>query len=351
MTGEDVLQHLQKWCPAFEPTGAPVHLPEGNLNEVWRVRGRPASLIVKHAPPYVAAHPDIPLDPSRLLFEARALDTLSLEGRGARISTPVVRPPCLLDVRTDPHVLVMEDVGAHSTLGRWLQADGQRESAAQVGKQLGRFIGRLHARTYWDEKMAERFDNRSMQTTRRAVQYEGVAEMARRAGLADANALGARAEDLGQRLLEPGVCLTMGDLWPPSVLVVESGLRIIDWELAHFGRPMQDVAHFAAHGWMQAHRAPNERTARAVRALMASFWAAYRKGLGATAEDLLTDRERIDSAVHVGAEILVRTVGPFQEGYLYEGFPPDAPVVREAVEVAASHLRSPEHVDTLSALF
>ena len=72
-----------------------------------------------------------------------------------------------------------------------------------------------------------------------------------------------------------GVCLTHGDLWPASVLLrgadVGSAERyadvngqdtsvdgdedededevacLIDWEMSHFGRPLQDCAHFLAH--------------------------------------------------------------------------------------------------------
>jgi hypothetical protein len=46
----------------------------------------------------------------------------------------------------------------------------------------------------------------------------------------------------------------------------------------------------------------------------------------------------------------MRTTGAFQEGYLYEGLAVDAPVLQEAVHVAAQHIRSPERVDTFAAL-
>ena len=57
-----------------------------------------------------------------------------------------------------------------------------------------------------------------------------------------------------------------------------------------------------------------------------------------------------ESTVHFGCEILVRTVGVFQEGYLYEGLSLDDAVIQEAVGVAAQHIRSPETVDSLAAL-
>jgi aminoglycoside phosphotransferase (APT) family kinase protein len=242
----------------------------------------------------------------------------------------------------------MEDVGSHPTLGRWLRSDdATSEAAARVGRQIGQFIGRLHAATVDRADLAERFDNRAMQETRLAVQYEAIGDLLQKAGVEDAKALGERAEALGRRLLEPGVCLTMGDLWPPSVLVAGRTLRIIDWELAHYGHPMQDIAHFAAHSWMQAHRAPDEPTARAVRRLHQTMLEAYRNALGT---QLLTPQVLADGAIHFGAEILVRTVGGFQAGYLYEGLAFDAPAVQDAVSVAARHLRHPGAVDTFAAL-
>jgi hypothetical protein len=130
----------------------------------------------------------------------------------------------------------------------------------------------------------------------------------------------------------------MGDLWPPSVLVRDGDLRVIDWELAHYGRPLQDVAHFRAHCWMQAHRAPSPDRAEAVETLEEAFLAAYRDALGPAADDLLPGIERA-GPIHAGAEILVRTVGRFQPGFLYDGLAPDHPAVQDAVTHAAGRIR------------
>jgi 5-methylthioribose kinase len=349
MTDDDVLPYVQERLPAFVATGAPERLPEGNLNFVWRVQGRERSIIVKHAPPYIAVDPDTPLDPSRLTVEARCLQALSSDERLTTVGGSDVRTPHPLDVNSDAHVLIMEDLGDLPPLDRWLrmQASGS-ETASALGEKLGTFIGHLHATTGEDEAYAERFDNRPMQETRHAVQYRGVSEMLVRGGISDAEALGERAERLGEELLQPGACLTMGDLWPRSVLVDDGALRLIDWELAHYGRPLQDVAHAIAHLWMQKHRAPGASVAAAVGALRTAFLEAYRRALGDKEDVLWTEKEKRDAAIHFGAEILVRAVGPFQDGYVYDGLDPEAPAVQEAVEVAASCLRHPEQKDLLT---
>ena len=351
MTDDDVLRHVTDRLLDFEPTGTPVRLPEGNLNVVWRVPGQPEPVIVKFAPPYIAANPDVPLDPSRLEVEANALHALASGSALNAVCTEHVRPPHPIGMHADPHVLIMEDVGVHPTLGRWLRsADATLDRAAHIGRQTGQFIGHLHAATVERNHLSRQFDNRAMQETRLAVQYEAVEEMLLTAGVEGAASLGERAVALGEKLLEPGVCLTMGDLWPPSVLVTDKGLRIIDWELAHYGHPMQDIAHVAAHGWMQAHRAPSESVATASQVLLDALLAAYREALGDMAGRLLTPQVLEDGAVHLGAEILVRTVGSFQAGYVYEGLGPASFPVQEAVEVAVEHLRRPATVGTFDAL-
>lgn len=352
VTDEDVVPYLQERVPEFNPAGAPTRLPQGNLNVVWRVPGDERSVVVKYAPPYIAADPDTPLDPSRLLAEARCLKALGPGGALDDVRRASVRTPRPIDVNADAHVLVMEDLGDLPTLNRWLRDRDPatvRNTAPTLGRRLGTFLGELHAATCDEETYAAAFVNRPMQETRQAVQYHGVTGMLEKGGVEDAEDLGARAEALGATLLEPGRCLTMGDLWPPSVLVDGTHLRLIDWELAHYGRPLQDVAHVLAHLWMQRHRAASPKIAEAVEALRSAFVGAYGAGLGDAADVLWTEQEHRDAAVHFGAEILVRAVGPFQAGYVYDSLEPDHPVVQEAVTTAACHLRRPESVDVFAA--
>jgi len=350
-TAAGVQAYVQDRLRDFSPAGGTTRLPEGNLNIVWRVPGRERSVVLKYAPPHIAVDPDTPLDPSRLTIEARCLEALGPGGRLAPAGSPPVRPPRLIDFQENPHVLIMEDCGEVPTLGRWLQVENRANlpsDAPTVGRHLGRFIGRLHRDTFGDPNCATMFDNRPMQETRQAVQYQNVVKMLRAGGVDDATPLGERAAALGEALLEPGGCVTMGDLWPSSVLVRSEGLRIIDWELAHYGRPLQDVAHLVAHLWMQRHRAPSDAIADAVEALQEAFLEAYRTALGATYDELWDAAERRGAAVHFGAEILVRAVGPFQAGYIYDGLAPGHPAVQEAVTTAAHFLRSPEAVDLVS---
>ncbi|MFB6271826.1 MAG: phosphotransferase family protein [Salinibacter sp.] len=346
-TAGEVRRYVAGRLSDFEPAGAPTRLPGGNLNLVWRVPGADRSLIVKYAPPYIAADPDTPLDPGRLRIEARCLKALSPDGRLVPVTKSGVHVPRPVDVKEEIPVLIMEDLGDVPSFDQWLR-DADPETldakAAAYGRRLGRVLGRLHATTCDDNHSADVFDNRPMQETRLAVQYRNVADMLRTGGVDDAETLGTRAESLGKTLLESGRCLTMGDLWPSSVLVTEEGLRLIDWELAHYGRPLQDVAHWLAHLWMQAHRAPSAAVADAVGEVRTAFLGAYCEALGESNEALWDEWEKRDAAVHFGAELLVRAVGPFQAGYVYAGLAPDHPAVQEAVMTAVEHLRCPHDI-------
>ena len=344
-------RHLEQRLPDFEANGTPELLKGGLVNYVWRVAGHPKPVIVKSAPPYVATVPDIALDTWRIIIEGRSLEAFEPGGLLAGIGGLVIHPPGLIDLDQEHYILVMEDVGDHQDFGAWLLRGRHREaSGGDIGRMVGQFIGTLHARSYKDQRLAKVFDNTPIQHTRLESQYRGIKDLCVRAGLPDADALGSAAVTFGEKLQQPGLCVIMGDLWPRSLLITAGGVRIIDWEFAHFGRPAQDVAHLVAHLWMHTHCAPTDFVAAQAQAALQGFLEDYRLTLGSTFETLFGADGLRESAIHFGAEVLVRTVGAFQSGYLYDGLSPNDPKVQEAVAVAAAHIRSPESADTLVAL-
>jgi hypothetical protein len=328
MTDEVVTDFLRGLGPAFEPMGAPVRLMGGLINVVYRVPCAGGPVIVKHTSAFIASSPGVPLDTGRFEIERRALSTIS--------GDDTVRPPRSLGADPGRRLLAMEDVGDHPHLGEWLEGASE-DQASHAGTVLGTFIGQLHAGSAFDEAIRARFDNRPIQETRLAVQYRSVGPLLARLGIADAELLGREAEALGERLLEPGQCLVMGDLWPPSVRVTPAGLRLIDWEFAHFGRPFQDVAHLGAHLWMISRQRPG--AAGTATACWEAFRQAYGGASGGFAGPLWDTRARRDADIHTAAEVLVRAAGIFQAGYLYTGLAEEAAPVREAIEAAVASLR------------
>jgi 5-methylthioribose kinase len=316
----------------------------GLVNVVHRVGAEPlGSVIVKHAPPHVASAPEIPLSPARLAFEHSALCALAPGGALGGAFGMRVRVPRVLGADLASAVLVLEDFGALPDLATALAA---RPSLAGSLHGLGEALAGLHVRSAGRAHLAAVFDNADVQATRLRVQYEPVGRWLAEADVADASALGARAAALGRALRAPGRCLTMGDLWPASVLASGGDLCLIDWEFAHYGRPLQDVAHLAAHLWMHEQRAQESEAANAFERARREFLLGY----ATAAPDLFDAAELADAAVHAGCEILARTLGPFRAGFLYDGLPPGEPALAGAVAQAAAQLRAPADGGVLAPL-
>jgi len=340
-TAKQLLDYVAQALPRFRPQGQPRPLSGGNLNHVWRLEGQPKPLVIKQAPPYVAKQPDISLDPSRLLIEAAALQALAQGGPLAPVASDRARPPHPQHLDPQAHILIMEDLGELPDLALALRR--AQSQPKQLGQDLGQFIGQLHSQSLNDPHLARRFDNRAMQEGRDQVQYQQLGSLCRAAGLSGANTMGLRALSLGQSFLGPGQCLTQGDLWPASILVDDGRLRLIDWELCHFGQAAQDLGHFGAHCWMQAHRASDPEQAQRWRQVWEAFVTTYRAETTLGGESLLSEDNRCQSQWHAGAEIIMRCLGPFQAGYLYEELNHQQTHVQEALAQAQAFLLEEDH--------
>ncbi|WP_138431020.1 phosphotransferase [Fodinibius saliphilus] len=316
---------LNHSIPGFEATSELQPIEGGNLNHLWRICDRNKKLIIKWAPPHIASNPEVSLSPERIAIEAKALQLFEEDGLLYSFIDEQLRPPQIYVYDKNQHLLLMEDLGQIPSLDQWL-GDNNLDS---IGERLGTFIGNIHRRTFGKKELSQRFDNHDIQQTRLEVQYKPAADyaLASRAQGIDLNLIRSKTQMLGNQLMETGCCLIMGDLWPPSILVDRGNLYIIDWEFSHFGYPLQDVGHFAAHCWMQAHMASFESQENRFKQLWGQFWKSYKKSMGEQISELDLD----GMMTHAGAEILIRVCGPFQKGYVYEECEADSLPVRQAV--------------------
>ncbi len=346
----EIAEHLD----GFDFCGDASQLSGGLLNYVWRIDGKkgsePPSLIVKWAPPFVASSPQLKLDPERIYFEAKAMAAFSEEGQLRKLRSDAARPPDLFLLDRENHLLVMEDVCQCADLKNWIENKYHATEAKEIGKKLGQFIGKLHLETFGDEIIAREFNNHKIQNTRLEVLYKGARTFAEEANLKQAEVIGKIARDYGNRLQETGTSLIMGDLWLPSIFVLGKDVRIIDWELCHFGRPSQDVGHFAAHLWMHKHAARSDNAKQNAGIILEEFLRSYRATLSSDFPRVFGSEGLRESAVHFGSEVLTRTVGTFQDGFLYDGLPATHPKIREAADVAAAHFLDPFVMHTFDAL-
>ena len=305
----------------------------GSLNFVWRIWSRSGqSFIIKHAPPYIASAPEIAFDNSRSVFEASILKAFQFRSELNQLVGSGVRPPEFLGSDTRRHLLLMEDVGSWPDLLHAVRLTGY--NVASFSSILGRYMAQLHLQTYQNQWFADNFANLPVQQTRLQIQYKGCLEFCRKARMPDAEKIGRQCRQLGEKFNSVGKCLIMGDLWPCSILLGREEIRLIDWELTHFGRPAQDVAHLAAHLWMMSHRSSRQSQKERIDKFRRSFIKSYYKGIARQQPELMTEEDEREFQVHFGAEIFARTLGNFQKNYLYDGLSPEHPIIQEAAAEA-----------------
>lgn len=329
----ELIAFARKYAPGVTDSSPLEELKGGRLNFVWRIRSASGkSYIIKHAPPYIASVPEIAFDSSRIEFEANILKALQFRSELNQLAGFGVRPPEFLGSDNRRHLLLMEDVGSRPDLLQAVRLSNY--SFASSGRALGAYIAQLHVQTYQNHWFAENFANLPVQQTRLQVQYNGCLECCRKARMPEAADIGSRCRQLGEKFNSVGKCLVMGDLWPYSILLDREEIRLIDWELTHFGRPAQDVAHLVAHLWMMFHRTSRQSQKDRIDRFRQAFIKSYLKGIARQKPELITAEDKRDFQIHVGAEILARTVGNFQNHYLYDGLSPTHPVVQEATAEA-----------------
>jgi len=334
---KELVAFARKFVSGISDSAALEELGGGSLNFVWRIKSTSgSSFIIKHAPPYIASVPEIAFDNSRIVFEANILRAFQFRSELNQLTGFGVRPPEFLGYDSHRHLLLMEDVGSRPDL---IQAARLTDTdLAACGSNLGAFMAQLHLQTYQNQWFADNFANLPVQRTRLEVQYNGCLEFCRRARLPDAEKIGKLCRQLGQKLNSVGKCLVMGDLWPYSILLGRNEIRLIDWELTHFGRPAQDVAHLAAHLWMMSHRAAGQPQKERIDKFRLSFINRYFKRIARHQPQLMTQEDERDFQIHFGAEILARTLGNFQKNYLYDGLSPEHPVIQEAAQKACQSI-------------
>jgi len=193
-----------------------------------------------------------------------------------------------------------------------------------VGCRLGRLLGRWHRASSEHLGELEEFsDLEVFQQLRTEPFHRTVAN--RHPGL----------EPFISRALEallrrPGRCLVHGDFSPKNVLVGVGELWVIDFEVAHLGDPVFDLAFLLSHLILKSVHRPAAATA--YRECAAQFLESYENE--AVAELVPTDESL---ALQVGCLVLARVDGKSPAGYL------TLDEQKSAWEVGLKLVRSLEH--------
>jgi 5-methylthioribose kinase len=202
---------------------------------VFAVRGEGKRVVVKHALERFRVADEWLVPPQRAVTEARALALM------ARLAPGSV--PRLLDSDPEAFTLVMEEAPPGWRPWKALLLAGAGDTG--VATWLGALLTVLHS---VDAAIggAESFEAQRVDPYLRTTQ---------RRHPALAKQIGAYID----RLLATRQCVVHGDYSPKNVLVGDDGLWVIDWEVAHRGDPVFDLAFLLNHLLLKTIHRPQAR--------------------------------------------------------------------------------------------
>jgi 5-methylthioribose kinase len=281
----------------------------GVSNIVLSVRARGVAVVLKQALPRLRVAEEWLAKRERALAEARALELAGALTPGS--------VPRVVDVDPVRCAIVIEL--APPSMHTWKQDLLAGDAQPDVARELGRLLGCWHG----DAAAAAAFDEwDSFEQLRIDPYYR---ELARRKP-----ALAPAVLHYAEAMAEHRTCFVHGDFSPKNVLVGDAGTWVIDFEVAHRGDPVFDVAFLTSHLVLKGIARPASQAR--MHACVDAFVEAYGRPL-----------EPAYLLGHVGCLLLARVDGKSPVEYLGES-------ERARVRVLAGALiESPP--DELAALF
>lgn len=248
-----------------------------------RVPGEPG-FVVKQALPQLRVADEWLAKPERAETETAALTLCGALTPGS--------VPRVLDTDPEHHILVMELVEGRSN---WQAEVALGRTHADAAGWAGKTLGTWHRETAGSDDVARAFDDHEAFDQLRLDPFHRTV-MARRPELAEL--MRPRLEELQ----EGRICFVHGDYAMKNMLVGDAGRTVLDFEVAHYGSPVFDVAFFLSFVVLSAVRWPAARDDMELVAMR--FLDAYRSAAG----DGLT-RSPEDLAAHTACLVLARTDG------------------------------------------
>jgi 5-methylthioribose kinase len=176
-----------------------------------------------------------------------------------------------------------------------------------ISATCGRLLGRLHAGTWRNPALAERFEDRAFFDQLRLDPYY---RHTARVHTDLAPRLNALVESVWQHQL----CLVHGDFSPKNLLVSPGQALLIDFEVGHFGDPAFDLGFFLTHLVAKAVRAREQ--CRKYLLLVGVFWFFYRRELQAIASLSELDDVKRRMMLNLAGCLLARADGKSPLEYL-----------------------------------
>ncbi|KAJ6546876.1 kinase-like domain-containing protein [Mycena capillaripes] len=210
-----------------------------------------SSVVLKYAPPHVAAEPTQPMTIHRQVIEANALRHLAEEPEIQNLLSqfPELKIPHLIHHDLTANVLWITDLGDSQTLSKFLATAPPEATVRQIAGTLGTFISQ-----FW--KTTER---PTLETTALFARPDGQGDpvlfLASTAlsvmtqwDIPDADLLSSRVRTAMQMKDKVELCLGMVDFWPGSILIGHDGSHgLVDWEYFGLSTAGAEIGMLIAH--------------------------------------------------------------------------------------------------------
>lgn len=241
-------------------------LTGGVSGETVLIEQAPARLVVKRALDRLRVAGDWRAKPERAITEAAAMELLHQ-------LTPA-HIPKLRAADPGRNLIVMSAAPAGWVSWKEVLLGEVADPTAGISPtaaKLGELLGLWHDRTWGDARIAARFDDYEAYDQLRIAPFHCAVAAIHRS-VAD------RIGECVRELRTTRECLVHGDFSPKNVLVGKDGIMVLDFEVAHFGAAVFDVAFFQCHLVLKALHMPG-RASELGRGAVA-FLDAYRRFAG-----------------------------------------------------------------------
>jgi 5-methylthioribose kinase len=280
----------------------PVHveaLTGGVSNIVLRVEQNDRRFIVKQSRPQLRTREAWFSDLNRIHREQAAMELL-------QPLLPAGCIPAVLFADQPQFVLGMEHAPLDAKPWKQQLLAGQVDLA--IGRQVGRLLGLIHARTAQASTALEPLADRTIFVQLRVDPFYRRIQQ-RHADLSE------RIERLIDDLLTRRVALCHGDFSPKNLLVGATSITLVDHETAHLGEPAMDLGFFFSHLLLKAiKRHPDWQP---LASLVRSAWAGYGEAVAGWPDRDLAQRW----LPHLGVCLLARIDGTSPVEYLVDDEP------------------------------
>lgn len=217
----------------------------GVSGETYLVENSPARVVVKYALERLLVDAEWTAKPERAMTEAAAITLLHELTPGCT--------PQLYDADSEHNAIVMT-----AAPPEWLpwksvllgEEPDPTEGLSSTAGRLGEILGIWHCRTWHDPAIAAQFDDyEAFEQLRLMPFHRTVAERH--------PAVALRVTQCADELMSRRDCLVHGDFSPKNVLVGSDGLMVLDFEVAHVGAAVFDVAFLQCHLILKALHLPD----------------------------------------------------------------------------------------------